>query len=451
MGVLAARVAVIIISVAAPVAVRADAPGQTAPEVRTCQSWAPGRPTGEALRAAYDASVSGGADRGGWRGDAALTVALGATLWSDVQGCARAQELELDVSATPRWSSTAGGAAIDTTATLRYDPTAHADPDLGVLAWALTSWELGYRGAVHAQPQLADRADLARDLFDRFTVTGATRMFRVAIADVCRPGDQRQECREQRGPTTPMPMTIDLGVFEGATGFTEQGARRDEGTGAVALMRVGMREINRTAVDGEVDLLRVERARVAVGDVTGTIDVVWPVRIRTSNPRTGTEYVIGWGKVAAFALDDGTREPVREHRPVEDRSVGGIGFTTGGLARGTGAGWQRTAYVTMAAEPVLEDRITGEAWGTIDGVAARARVFAARLERLSPAEGQAAVTWTGGVELGGSYRVRSIDIDVTTELGRSYYATLDGGAATAGFGARALLTLHHAGDAAWSR
>ena len=59
--------------------------------------------------------------------------------------------------------------------------------------------------------------------------------------------------------------------------------------------------------------------------------------------------------------------------------------------------------------------------------------------------------WTGGVEVGGSRPVGGLDVDVTFEAGRSYYAALDGAAATAGFGARAQLTLHHGRHAQWSR
>jgi hypothetical protein len=141
---------------------------------------------------------------------------------------------------------------------------------------------------------------------------------------------------------------------------------------------------------------------------------------------------------------------MRDHR-LDDLEVGGIGFSTGGLDRGTGLGWSRSAYVTMAAEPVLEDRLVAEAWGPLGGVATRARAFAARLDRLAPADGQAAIVWTGGVELGGSRRIGGVDVDLTGELGRSYYAAVDGADARAGFGARVQLSLHHAGEARWSR
>jgi hypothetical protein len=442
--------------VLAPALARGDggggAPGTTAPTSIVCGSGAPGLPTGGGLRASHDVAVSGWLDGNGAGASATASVNLGATAWSDVGRCARAQELDLDVTIAPRWSTTTGAGAIDTAASLRYGPTPHADPDVGVLAWTLTSWELGYRGQVRAEPQLADRADLARDLFDRFTVTAGTRAFRVALADVCKPGDQRPECVRDRGPRQPTPMTLDLMAVDLAGGYTEQGQRRREGRIAGSLMRLEARELDRRPVDALFDFLRVEHEEVEVGGVTGTIDTVWPVYLRTTNPRTGTEYLIGWGEVVDFSVDDGSGAgPIGGTDPLEDLEIGGFGFTTGGASRGTGAGWNRTAYVTMAAEPVLEDRLVAEAWTPLGGVAARARVFAARLERLMPAAGQPPLTWTGGVAVGGTYRVAGLDVDVSAELGRSYYAALDGGSASAGFGARGLLAIHHAGEARWIR
>ncbi len=425
-------------------------PGLT---TRACASVGFSRPVAAGAHAAYDAALAGRAHGGRAEAQVALTVNAGVDVWFDVARCPRAQQLALDLTATPRWTGPGLGASVDTAAALQFGPTVHEDPDLGVLAWSLTSWELGYQGALRAEPGLAERQDLARDLFDRFTVTGATRGFRIAIADQCRPGEQREECARGRGPLRPAPMTIDLIAVDGSTGFTEQGRRRDEQHGALALMRVAMTELDHVALDAEVDLLRVERDAVAIGDVTGRIDTVWPLYVRTTNPATGTRYVIGYGEVVDFSLGDGGREPVRDHRPLEGRAVGGFGFTTGGADHGTGAGWNRTAYVTMAAEPVLEDRVTAEAWRPLAGVGVgiRARAFGSRLERLVPASGQARVVWTGGAELGGSRRLGGLDADLTVEAGRSYYATLDGGAATPGFGARAQLTLHHVRRGMWTR
>ncbi|HVV87856.1 MAG TPA: hypothetical protein VHE35_32675 [Kofleriaceae bacterium] len=428
------------------------APGQTQPEVRACFAAAPARASGATAHAGYDAAAGGRVTGDRTDAGASLTVDAGASVLFDVGPCPRGQELALDVSATPRWTGPDRGGSLDATATLRFGPSTPTDPDAGVLAWAATSWELTYAGALRDEPGLADRGDLSRDLFDRFTLTGATRAFRVSFADLCRDGDQREECVDGRGPTHPTPMTIDLGEVEGSTGFTEQGARRDEQHGSISLFHATMTEVNRTPLRGVVDLLKVESARVDLGGIVGTIDTIWPLYLETTNPSTSTRYVIGWGEVADFRLDDGTgREQRRDHRPLESRKVGGFGATSGGGLHGVGAGWTRSAYVTMAAEPVLEDRIVAEGWTPLDGVAVRARAFAARLEHLTPRPDEAPIVWTGGVELGGGRRVAGLDVDVTFEAGRSYYATLDGAAPRAGFGGRAQLTIHRAGEASWSR
>ncbi len=449
------RSSLVIVLAASPViavAEEATAPPPTATsatgesEGRACFSMAPYQPAGGDAHAELDAVASARAHHDRAAGFAALTVSGGARQWLGGADCPHT--IGIGVSATPRWEGPGVGAGVDTSATLAFGPARHLDPDMGVIAWAPTTWELTYAGDLGVRPGLADRNDVARDLFDRFAVGAASRMFRVEFADLCKPDDQRETCREGRGPREPTPMTIDVGAFEGSLGFTEQGERRLEQRVTVALLRVSAAEVDGMPVDALADILRVDSETVDVGGVVGHIDIVWPVYFHTTNPHTGTRYVVGYGFVTGFKLQDGERPRSQDHT---DRAVGGIGASTGGSLRGAAGGWNRTAYVTMAAEPVLEDRLTAEGWTAFRGVGLRARAFASRLERLEPAMAQPQVVWTGGVDVTGSRRLRGFDVDLSVEAGRSYYAVLDGAAAEASFGARAQLTIHRTARAVWER
>ncbi len=389
-------------------------------------------------RGGYTAAAAGVSRTEGAAAAVALTLEGGASVWSGTHDCEQAQELALDASVTPRWEGPGPGAGATMAASLRYGAAPHRDPDHAIVNWLPTSWELGYAGDLARRPALSDRADLARDVFDRFAVTIGTRGFRVETADVCRPDDHRQHCVEGDGPTTPQSLAIDMGAFEGELALVDQDARRIEQQYAGALMRVALRE----QVHAQVDLLRLDVDRTQIGDVVSEMWTVWPIRLDTTNPDTGTRYVIGYG-MTDFQIDGVARPQVRTHR---DRAVGGIGATFGPGPRGVGLGWLRDAYLTMAAEPVLDDRLTAEGWVTVRGHALRARAFASRMERLEPAPMQAPVVWTAGGELGARRTIRGFDVDAMVEAGRSYYAVLDGAAPQAGLGARAQLTIARRGS-----
>ena len=402
-------------------------------DLTTCLILGPPRPIAAEARGGYTAAAAGLARTEGAGAAAALTLDGGVSLWSGTGDCERAQELALDASVTPRWEGPGPGAGATMSASLRYGAAPHTNPEHAILNWLPTSWELGYAGDLARRPALSDRADVARDVFDRFAVTIGTRGFRIETADVCGPEDTRQHCVDGSGPTTPESLWIDLGAFDGELALVEQDARRVEHQFAGALMRVGLRR----EVHAQVDVLRLDVDRAQVGDVVSELWTVWPLRLDTTNPDTGTRYVIGYG-FTDFQIDGRERPRVRTHR---ERAVGGIGATFGPGPRGVGLGWLRDAYLTMAAEPVLDDRLTAEGWITLRGHALRARTFASRLERLEPEPMQASVVWTAGAELGARRAIRGFDVDAMVEAGRSYYAVLDGAAPQAGLGARAQLTI----------
>lgn len=408
---------------AVPAPALTPAPAPVDPTV--CVSLGPARPVAAGARAGYAAAAAGGVRSEGAVAVTALTVDAGASVWLGTGPCARSQELAIDASVTPRWEGGVGAAA-GMAASIRHGATPHRDPELAIVNWAPTSWELAYAGDLRRRPALSDRADVARDVFDRFAVTAATRGFRVETADVCRPDDTRQHCRDGRGSTTPESLTLDLAAFDGELALVDQAARRVEQRFSGALLRVLVRQSATTATSlhGQLDLLRLDVAASQVGDVTAEVTTVWPIRLDTTNPDTGTRYVIGYG-FTSVRVDTPTRPRVRDHR---ERAVGGVGATFGPGPRGVGVGWVRSAYLTMAAEPVLDDRLTAEGWVLLRGHALRARGFASRLERLEPAMGQAPVVWTAGAELGARRALGGFDVDATVEAGRSYYAVLDGSA-----------------------
>ncbi len=434
---------------ASPPATTGRAPGLTDPEPTLCLAAIPTRVTSGRAHAGYRASAAGLAelDRRALTSSLDLALGLAAGLDGGGDACADAYGLALELGVSPRWDagSDGGHGGLDTRADLSMGPGRHTDASRAVIGWALTSWELGYRGDLAARPRFADRADLARDLFDRVTLTGATRMFRVETADECDDDDPREHCQRPNRTTAPVSFALDIGVFEGAVSTTSQdtGADRTEVQGGFAFLRASVRdERSVLPYGGVLDLLRVDLTRSEIGAVVGAVDAVWPLRIEAEHPTTGTRYLIGWGEVIGFEVTD----EAGTSRTVSERALGAIGFAAGDTSRGLGAGWWRAPYLTMAAEPMLEDRLLAEAWSPLGRYAVRGRAFAARTEALEPPGDQAAVVWTGGVELGAQRALGGMTFDLGVEAGRTFYAAIDGAAPAAGFTARTQLTVTRAGE-----
>jgi hypothetical protein len=134
---------------------------------------------------------------------------------------------------------------------------------------------------------------------------------------------------------------------------------------------------------------------------------------------------------------------VRDH----ELHVGRLGWWHEWAGGGFGAQYQRAPYVTMAAQPALEDRWSIEAYraGPVD---VRAQAFVARTRRaLADA---AALDTSGGLAVELHRRAGDLDVTLATEVGRSYYGALDGAAPTLGLAGRATLTIQHAGSHAWT-
>ena len=102
--------------------------------------------------------------------------------------------------------------------------------------------------------------------------------------------------------------------------------------------------------------------------------------------------------------------------------------------------------LTMAAQPAVEDRWSLEAYraGAID---VRAQAFVARTRRWITDAWQRDTS--GGVALDAHRRIADLDVTLATELGRSFYGALDGGAPILGFAGQATLTIRAATDRTW--
>jgi hypothetical protein len=171
------------------------------------------------------------------------------------------------------------------------------------------------------------------------------------------------------------------------------------------------------------------------------------LRIDGINPFTGTRYYAGWGAVIAMPDRD---ELAHRLDPEEGNiSIGGVGWYSARRWGGFGAQYKREPFVTMTGAVALEDRVSGEVY-VPRALGLVASVFGARTTRL--VDDELRHESTAGVELGASYARDGFSSKLSVELGRSYYAALDGLAPdAAGFAANVGLTVQHSGGRTWTR
>ena len=197
-----------------------------------------------------------------------------------------------------------------------------------------------------------------------------------------------------------------------------------------------------------IDMLGIEHRRIDFPMTGATnLDTLWVLRANGVDPFTGTQYYMGWGEVIGMPDHD---ELARRLDPEgETISIGGLGWFSQRGWGGFGAQYKREPFVTMTGAVALEDRVSGEVY-VPRALGLVASVFGARTTRL--AETELLHATTAGVELGASYARDGFSSKLSVELGRSYYAALDGLAPeTTGFAANVGLTVQHSGGRTWSR
>ena len=324
-----------------------------------------------------------------------------------------------------------------THAELRLGPARVADGDpanarVNLVTFPLT-FELAHDGELAALPRLGARPDVVRAAYGWQRVDLATRL-----------GRSEREAADAHDPDRGASVTVDAVALHATLDATAQGdAARTEATLAGALGAVtvsGAWPTRHLEVLGfEYRDLRLPGARRAV------IAIAWLGQLDVVGAHTGDRYGAAWGLVATMPGIDALADAlaVRDH----ELHVGRLGWWHEWAGGGFGAQYQRAPYVTMAAQPALEDRWSIEAYraGPVD---VRAQAFVARTRRaLADA---AALDTSGGLAVELHRRAGDLDVTLATEVGRSYYGALDGAAPTLGLAGRATLTIQHAGSHAWT-
>ena len=331
-----------------------------------------------------------------------------------------------------------------THAELRLGPAIVADGDAenrrtNTVSVPLTL-ELAHDGELAALPRLSARPDVARARYGWQHVELATRVLRIEMEGSA----NRPNHPVGPGARVPVPMAFDLLTFHAAVDVTSQDdGRRVEGALGGALLEV--------ATHGALSNLHVafldfdHRAVALPDDQRAAVDTVWVLRADLTSPRTGARYRLGWGAIVNIPgrtelereldIDDGELD-VASAGWWHERAWGGVGWQ-----------YERTPYVTMAAQPAVEDRWSLEAYraGVVD---VRAQAYVARTRRWIDDAWQRDTS--GGVSLDAHRRIGDVDATLATELGRSFYGALDGQAPSLGFAGRATLTIRAAADHAWT-
>lgn len=331
-----------------------------------------------------------------------------------------------------------------THAELRVGPAIVADgdaenPRTNTVSVPLT-FEISHDGELAALPRLSARPDVARARYGWQHVGLATRALRIEMEG------STKRSGEVAGPggRVPVPMAFDLITFHADLDLTSQDAgRRVEGALGGALLEVathgGLSNLH-------VTFLELDHHEVSLtGDQSAAVDTVWMLRADLTSPRTGSRYHLGWGAIVEIP----GRTELERDLDIDDGEldVGSIGWWHERAWGGVGWQYQRTPYVTMAAQPAVEDRWSLETYraGAID---VRAQAYVARTRRWIDDAWR--LDTSGGVALDAHRRLADLDVTLATELGRSYYGALDGQAPTPGFAARATLTIRAAADHAWT-
>lgn len=385
---------------------------------------------------AYDLSVTAGGDAGGAGyvlasagGEAGYTTSFGrerSQYEFHVEGAASIDRLEGSVRAT--------GATTRLSVALGPAPAPIGNQDLAHAAPFPLTFELEHVGSVAALPSMSDRPSVLRSpyLDERFSF--ATRAYMMEYAEDGideRPGfeDTPPKDRESGGVEV-LPVRSEITLTR------QEGTRFDASLSGGFLGVIGRSPEVDLALSADVLTLERRATQMPDGEIA-TLDLLWALRGRLVNPATGSEYAIGFG----WVVDQQTpaaRPRERDH--TDDAGVGYFGlFSDPRRPLGGGFQWNHEHYVTMAGEPALEDKVFVEGWARPSQTTLTGRVFVAR-NAHERADGTQ-VTWTGGVEVDARRDLGPVAVGVHAEGGHSYYATLDGGAPSAGFGARAALTV----------
>jgi hypothetical protein len=300
--------------------------------------------------------------------------------------------------------------------------------------------ELAHVGELAARPRLGARPELARSLYGRERVELATRIMRVEGA-----GEKAQTgAPGQTIPKKPTSWSLDFIPLHGGLDVAMQGTTRFETTIGGAMLGV-----EEHTTGASIDVFGIEHRRIDLPMTGATdLDTVWMLRVDGVDPFTGTQYYMGWGEVIGMPDQD---ELARRLDPEgKSISIGGVGwFSKRAAWGGFGAQYKREPFVTMTGAVALEDRVSGEVY-VPRALGLVASVFGARTTRL--VENELRHATTAGVELGASYAADGFSSKVSLEVGRSYYAALDGlDPDTTGFAANLGLTLQHSGGRTWSR
>lgn len=313
------------------------------------------------------------------------------------------------------------------------------DDGRGNLAFFPLTMEIAHVGELAARPRLGARPELARSLYGRERVELATRLVRVEGAgELPQPG-----APGQTRPKKPTSWAIDAIPLHGGFDIAMQDTTRSELT--IGGSMLGVTEHTRGM---SLEFFGIEHRRIDFPMAAPTdLDTLWMLRIDGINPFTGTRYYAGWGAVIAMPDRD---ELAHRLDPEEGNiSIGGVGWYSARRWGGFGAQYKREPFVTMTGAVALEDRVSGEVY-VPRALGLVASVFGARTTRL--VDDELRHESTAGVELGASYARDGFSSKLSVELGRSYYAALDGLAPdAAGFAANVGLTVQHSGGRTWTR
>jgi hypothetical protein len=304
------------------------------------------------------------------------------------------------------------------------------------------TFELEHGGDLAALPGLSARPDVLRAMYGRQRVAATTRAIRVEVGGSA----EKRETERPVGPggrtRVPESAAIDvLPVRAEVEGTMQDGLRLETTIGGALIGVVGRLET------GTLEVLGLEHRAISLPtDDHTAIDTVWVARFDYLNPRSGTRYFIGWGQVLEMP---GRLELLRELDIDHDTvTIGGLGWFTNRSWGGFGAQYRREPYVTMAAEPALDDRFTVEVYrpGAVDVVA---RWFGARTMRFAGGVWHRDMTF--GLEADLTRRILGFDVTLHAEAGKTFYGPIDDARPDVGFGARAALSVQRGGSHRWTR
>jgi hypothetical protein len=313
--------------------------------------------------------------------------------------------------------------------------------------WFPMAFEIAHEGDLAQLPRLSARPDFMRATYGREHVTVSTQMVRIETSGDNVPADRPTG----PGGRVPESAAFDVLAFEGSLDATMQdGMRLETSFGGYALRAIG-----RIATGMRLDLLGYEHREIRLPNGVSThMGTFWALRADYVNPATGTHYFLGWGSVVNVPEESTLRALLDAHDGPDDDededelSVGGLGFWVDRPWGTVGMQYRRDPFITMAAEPALEDRVFVEATHR-GALTYTGRWFLARTLRLSNSELLEDITT--GVELDATRRLAGFDVGLHAAIGRTFYAAVDNAAPQVGFAANASLSISRSGTARWSR